>query len=709
MSELDASIGNIGNCIILLSPDKSRLYVRDDKTSSNILAINSVTGQLIWKRSLTESSRYQTIGPVWQSATNGKPQIGFVNNSLANSVGVLQDDGSSSSIVWTKNVAKSLNYHWWGNGSTSADNSRLYVTSFSDGANPVVSALDTTTGNFVWQILQTASNGMNQFQNCAVGADGTIYSPGRKGSGGALTAIRPDGTIKWQYVAVGSAELISWPVVTTNGIVYVADNRNILFGIKDEGSAASPVGQWQLGTSSGDQAPSVGSDGTLYVTSGTNDVAQVLYAYSPGSQDIPDLQVSGTTAPTEINTDASFRLSWMVKNIGKLRAEGIGRDKIYLSTNNQFDPGVDTLLGDFPLTQALDPGQSIERTQPLTIPRNKIPSGGQYYLIVYADANNNINEGGNEINNVQVIPVTVQRPALPDLAVQSIEAPATAFFDQTITVRWTVKNIGGGSTNASGWQDWVYLSSDEVPEIEDPFKIPVQNISYLAAGESYVASVDIRIPRGLAGAYKIIVYTDFDGTNHRGDAIKVKEENELNNWDKTKTIQINIPLLPDLTVTTVQTPDETFAGSAIPLSWRIDNKGGARTEAAAFTDHIYLAKETTFNPATARLIGENKHTGLVAANDGYNVSSFTANIPFDSAGDWNVFIVTDAKDEVYEFVLENNNSNYDRRRPLRIRATPPDLIVQSVTAPATATAARQIAVNWTVKNQGAFDAGDSAP
>jgi subtilase family serine protease len=68
-------------------------------------------------------------------------------------------------------------------------------------------------------------------------------------------------------------------------------------------------------------------------------------------------------------------------------------------------------------------------------------------LIVLTDADNNVAEGNTEINNSRVFPVTVSRALLPDLIVENIEAPATAFFDQTITVRWTVKNSGNASTN----------------------------------------------------------------------------------------------------------------------------------------------------------------------------------------------------------------------------------------------------------------------
>ncbi|MFN0124282.1 MAG: CARDB domain-containing protein, partial [Blastocatellia bacterium] len=84
---------------------------------------------------------------------------------------------------------------------------------------------------------------------------------------------------------------------------------------------------------------------------------------------------------------------------------------------------------------------------------------------------------------------------------------------------------------------------------------------------------------------------------------------------------------------------------------------------------------------------------------------FSASVPGNIAGDWYVFVVTDAHGQIYEFNREDNNLDYDRRRRVRIRATPPDLTVQSVSAPGAAVAGNTLSVTWTVRNQGAFDAG----
>ena len=194
----------------------------------------------------------------------------------------------------------------------------------------------------------------------------------------------------------------------------------------------------------------------------------------------PDLQSVIVNAPAASNTDAAFNLSWTDRNDGSGAASGSWTDKVYISADNQV--GNDSLIGDFAFTGTIAPNQSIDRIQSITIPNSVIPSNGNYYLIVVTDANNEINEGNNENNNSSTRTINVTRTPLPDLTIENITAPDTAFFGQTIRVQWTVKNTGDGPTNAAEWQDWYYISSDNVPEIEDPFKAPLQNVSYLAGG-----------------------------------------------------------------------------------------------------------------------------------------------------------------------------------------------------------------------------------
>ena len=141
VSQLDPAIGDVGSSLVFLSPDRQRLYVRDSRLLANIIAVEAATGQFIWKYNIGGSVPLPTFGPLWTDAVSGKTRIAYVNNAVNNTVGVLQDDGAAATLVWSKNVAKGLQFHWWGNAAINAENTRLYLPSFADADNPVSNRL----------------------------------------------------------------------------------------------------------------------------------------------------------------------------------------------------------------------------------------------------------------------------------------------------------------------------------------------------------------------------------------------------------------------------------------------------------------------------------------------------------------------------------------------------------------------------------------
>jgi subtilase family serine protease len=451
------------------------------------------------------------------------------------------------------------------------------------------------------------------------------------------------------------------------------------------------------------------SDAAALITASgqTGSTSATLTVLSPK----PDLTVTAAAVPTSTLTDAAFNISWTVKNQGAASAGASWADRVWLSNDNQFGAD-DRLVGEFPFNSNLEPGQSAERIQTVSIARNAVSQDGAYFLLIQTDANNQIPEGANENNNALARPISVTRQPRPDLVVDNIAAPNSAFFGQTILVQWTVKNIGGGPTNAQGWQDFVYLSLDNVPEIEDPFKLPLANVSYLAAGESYTATAEVKIPQGLVGQYKLIVWTDGDGTNHRSNSFphQVVEDDDENNYSLARPIQLNTPTLPDLQTVSVVAPEEVFAGGQMTLNWRIENRGDGVTppDQVSWTDRIYLSRDTTLDVNADRLVGSRPRSGALTQNEGYTVSNFSTTLPNDLAGDWYVFVLADGDNRVYEFNHENNNAGYDTQQPgspVHVRATPPDLVIPNLpTAPANGSSGQSISVGWTVKNQGAFEA-----
>ena len=114
----------------------------------------------------------------------------------------------------------------------------------------------------------------------------------------------------------------------------------------------------------------------------------------------PDLVVDAVTAPATGQFGQSLDVSWTVRNLGDASTQANWSDRIWLSADTVLDGG-DTLL----LTVAagalapLAPGASYTNTASAPLPLSYSLSGGNYYLLVQADALTTVPEI-NESNNV---------------------------------------------------------------------------------------------------------------------------------------------------------------------------------------------------------------------------------------------------------------------------------------------------------------------
>ena len=97
----------------------------------------------------------------------------------------------------------------------------------------------------------------------------------------------------------------------------------------------------------------------------------------------PDLQVSNSVVPAEIDTDIPFNVSWTDRNSGDATATPGWNDRVYLSVDNQV--GADTLLETLAVTATLAPNGLIDRSIPdMVIPYSMVPEFGQlFYLCSY--------------------------------------------------------------------------------------------------------------------------------------------------------------------------------------------------------------------------------------------------------------------------------------------------------------------------------------
>jgi hypothetical protein len=249
-----------------------------------------------------------------------------------------------------------------------------------------------------------------------------------------------------------------------------------------------------------------------------NDCDGLIDAAAPGCMLQADLIISSLTVPTTSGAGKLISVTDTTKNQGGGTSVA-STTKLYLSTNSTWDTG-DTYLGERAVG-SLAAGATNSGSTSVTIPA---VTGGTYYIIAKADANNTNPTELNENNNTKSKSIKIG----PDLVVSAITAPTSAVRGSTIKIKDTTKNSGGGDVGASTTK--LYLSTNSTWDAGDAY-LGERMVASLAAGTSNAVETSVIIPSGIAtGTYYIIAVSDANKV--------VVETNETNN-NKAKTITIN--------------------------------------------------------------------------------------------------------------------------------------------------------------------------
>ncbi len=279
---------------------------------------------------------------------------------------------------------------------------------------------------------------------------------------------------------------------------------------------------------------------------------------------------------------------------------------------------------------------------------------------------------------------------LPDLQIQSISAPVSAFSGNSVSLSWVTKNIGLGTTGSGQWYELVYLSSDKIYDGSDLYVSGVLNTASLGAGQSYSNGTTVNIPNGYSGKYYFLVRTNpYSGIL----------ESDMGNNIRSDSAGTNITLTPppDLQVVSITRPAIAFSGTTVSFQFTVKNKGTGETRPGNWRDYIYLSTDTVFN-GSAVYKGNIFHSGSLEPDSQYTVSA-TLSIPVSSSGPHYIYVRTDNNDEVYEHA--NNNNNTGRSDSIHVVLTPPpDLIVSGVSIKDTNSTRENTTIEWDVVNQG---------
>ncbi|MCF4969077.1 CARDB domain-containing protein [Nostoc sp. CMAA1605] len=384
----------------------------------------------------------------------------------------------------------------------------------------------------------------------------------------------------------------------------------------------------------------------------------------------PDLTAPNALIPPSVIVGGNLQITYEVKNQGSASA-GFSYTDFYLSSDLNLDSS-DVYLG-FDYVNGLAAGASSQESATFNIGSNIRP--GNYYLIYYVDADGYVSES-NESNNAFGAPISITQP---DLTVLNASIPTSARAGSSIQINYQVRNQGSGSAVASNTR--FYLSPDLNIDSSDVY-LGLDTVNSLAAGASSQESVTFTIGSNInPGNYYLIYYADADGY--------VIESNENNNAFGN-LINITPAGNPDLIIQNPTAPTTASVGSTIALNYQVRNQGVG--SAGASTTRFYLSRDTAFGTDDV-LLGSDAVNSIAAGA----VSSETASILIGNsiaAGNYHLLFRTDADNNLGESDETNNVVS----RAITINSA--DLIIQTPTAPTTASVGSTIALSYQVRNQG---------
>lgn len=402
--------------------------------------------------------------------------------------------------------------------------------------------------------------------------------------------------------------------------------------------------------------------------------------------DLPDLVVRNISVPVNPSSGQTIEISWNDFNQGNNRTlKGEWFDAVYLSDDTILNKDADAYLGGKPNLTSLPANTGFTQSLPVVIP---IGDFGSKYLLVKTD-NYQYEIESDESNNTSFEPIEISLTPPPDLQVQAVNIPTIAFSGQTITVDWTVTNSGTGNVITKPWTDAIYLSREQVFNVQNSTRLGSWSIRQnLSPDSSYSVSKQVTLPNYISGNYFIYVVTDVYNN-------VFEFANENNNVRSSVLLDIVLTPPPDLTVSDIQNPATASNSESVKIQWIIKNQGSSSTT-PSWTDKVYFCNQQVFNSAQSIEVGSKSHTAVLPAggSDTINLQIIT---PDTIAGQYYIFVFTDYYNNVFEYLNESNNL-LRSDQPILIQSA--DLEVIDPIIPDTTAAGQSILLSWKDLNLG---------
>ncbi|MGC8990578.1 MAG: CARDB domain-containing protein, partial [Verrucomicrobiia bacterium] len=298
----------------------------------------------------------------------------------------------------------------------------------------------------------------------------------------------------------------------------------------------------------------------------------------------PDVTVtSASVTPAAVESGGAVTVSWIVRNTGTGPTPMGWSDRFYMSRDVVWSSD-DLPIGSYRHQAAIQAGREQNFEAAVDLADGAI---GNWYIIVWADAGNEIDERGAENNNRGAAsPVlTVNLAPYADLAVSDVDAPALIVGDPVdLTVSYRVTNVGTGRGKVDAWVDRVWLSPDPVFGGSDRLVAEVPHIGFMDSGASYaVENLVVPLWPRAEGRFYLFVETD------AGQDVFEYDDKGSNVAQAGHVVDVMHRLYADLVVDSVTAGPSGQNGQPIEVRWTVSNIGLGATDTSSWSDVVWFS------------------------------------------------------------------------------------------------------------------------
>jgi subtilase family serine protease len=347
-----------------------------------------------------------------------------------------------------------------------------------------------------------------------------------------------------------------------------------------------------------------------------------------------DLEPTITSFSTILKSGRNEQLNFDLKNNGNKDYNGTINLRYYLSEDATFSPALDQLVleDNSPTSYTILAGQQIGLVEHITIPVDWIAD--PTYVFVVVDEANTIAESKDN-NNI----VVISAPMLyANLQIGNLSVNGQALLGEAFNVDYTViAELYGARADLT--EVAFYLSTNRNYDEFDTF---IQSVSVAKADLGTLQTTSITINDVPPNNYYLFAIVDPNNL--------IPEEDEIDNNQVYITLNLGLPMKPDLTITNVVAPTWAWPGQTVNASFRIANIG---TNWADGEYHILLSLDTVVSTDDVSILND-LASGRLYENDFQDIAvsiTIPSGITF---GSYNLLFVADKDNYVNEIYEQNN-------------------------------------------------------